>query len=110
MSSNLHRALSDALPEAMKQRDGAKVTAIRLALSAVANAEAVEAAGAGPAAGAFATDVARRSLADHEVDRIVREVHDELRRASDEMLRLGQGDRAAALADQAGALDHFLRP
>lgn len=108
MSATLRRALADALPEAMKDRDRAKVSALRIALAAVANAEATEAGDGGPQAGVFATEVERRSLTDLDVEAIVRETRDELRLASVEMQLLGQAQRADDLADQVAALDAFL--
>lgn len=108
MSPTLRHALSDALPKAMKARDRATLSAVRTALAAVANAEAVDPSGVGPGAGTFATEVERRSLTEPEVDAIVREIHDELRVASDEMVRLGQEARAAELTEQADALHGFL--
>ncbi|MEZ5143707.1 MAG: hypothetical protein R2726_14495 [Acidimicrobiales bacterium] len=104
----MRRALADALPEAMKDRDRAKVSALRIALAAVANAEATEAGDGGPQVGVFATEVARRSLTDLDVEAIVRETRDELRLASVEMQLLGQAQRADDLADQVAALDAFL--
>jgi uncharacterized protein YqeY len=104
----LRAAISEALTTAMKARDRATITAMRTALAAVANAEAVDGSARGPGAGAYATEVERRALSDEQVGDIVRELRDELRAASDEMSRLGQEPRAAELTEQANALDRVL--
>jgi uncharacterized protein YqeY len=108
MTSTLRQQLSDALPEAMKAKERATVDAVRSALAAVANAEAVDTAGMTSRTGTYATEVERRQLTESQVEAIVREVHDELRAASDEMRSLGQQARATELADQADALQRFL--
>ena len=108
MSSTLRRMLADALLPAMKEEDRTKVAALRIALSAVANAEAVEASGVGPGTGAYSTETERRCLSEADVISIVRGVHDELCDASDEMTRLGQERRAAEIARQATVLNGFL--
>lgn len=108
VSSTLRRTLSEALPAAMKERDRARVAALRGALSAVANAEAVDAAGVGLGGVGSATEVERRCLTEPEVEAIVREHRDELRSASAEMQRVGQPEQAEELADQAAVLDGFL--
>jgi uncharacterized protein YqeY len=71
---NLTTRLQRALTVTMKERQRPATSALRTALAAIANAEAVpgEAAGgtsgpfAGSVAGVGATDVARRTLAEHE--------------------------------------------
>jgi uncharacterized protein YqeY len=100
--------MSEALPRAMKERDQPSVTALRIALAAVANAEAVAGDGVAPGRGAFGGDVERRNLSEDEIEAIVRGVHDEMRSDSDELRELGQEPEALKLADQAEVLERYL--
>ena len=98
----LRGRLRGALPAAMKARDGAAVAALRAALAAIDNAEAVEpapgrspaAAGhadlAGPVAGLGAAEVADR------------------RAAADAYERAGQAERAGRLRAEADVLSSHL--
>lgn len=77
---SLRPRMRQALPEAMRARDKAAVSALRSTLAALDNAEAVpldESATPGPAieqtpTGAGATEAARRELSEHTVAGIVR--------------------------------------
>ena len=111
-ASPLHTRLRRALPPALKARDHAAVAALRSALAAIDNAQAVEAPPAprsrGVVAGAViglgAGDVPRRRLSESDIAAIVRaEVADRLVAATD-YERAGQGEAAARLTAEADVL------
>lgn len=118
MTTPLRDRLRTALPAAMKARDAAAVTALRSALAAIENAEAVPAPAPGdgpsglglPAVGLGATEAARRELDDAEVEQIVRDEVAERFDAAAEYDRLGQLAEAARLRDGAEALSVHLGP
>ena len=104
----MREELQAGLAPAMRARDAPRVSVLRTTLAAVANAEAVDASGAQPAPGAYATDVPRRHLSDDEVRAVVVATRDELRAAEAELRTVGQADAAADLATQAAVLDGYL--
>lgn len=99
-------------------RDAVAVSALRTALAAIDNAEAVppdEAdllASGGPVAGSVAglgaSDVRRRDLTGADVERIVRAEAAERLAAAGEYERRGQPDRAARLRAEASVLSSYL--
>lgn len=103
----------------MKDRETAAVGALRTALGAIDNADAVPspdgpatAPTTGPIAGATdgagAGDVARRELSEADVTAIVRAEIDDLRSSADEYDALGRDEQAAQLRVQADLLErHF---
>jgi len=104
-----------ALKTAMKARDAAAVNALRTALAAIDNAEAVAVPAAAPGplaegviagakAGVGTTEVARRELTEDEVVAIVTAEVDERRAAADDYRDAGQFGRAARLTAEADAL------
>jgi hypothetical protein len=104
-----------ALPAAMKQRDTTTVTALRSALAAIENAEAVPGAEtpapiignsgiAGGAVGLGAGDVPRRDLSETQVAEIVRREISDRHQAADLYERAGRDDHARELRDQADVL------
>lgn len=110
------------LAEALKARDGVAVDALRSALSALGNAEAVGVREsptgaqpvsehfAGAVAGLGATEVPRRRLTDAEVDAIVAaEVADRLNAAADAD-RSGHPVHARRLRAEAQVLSRYLPP
>ncbi len=111
MTGGLRDALSAALPVAMRARDRVAVAALRSALAAVANAEAVPIDGA-PAAGAVelarvgvgAADAPRRVLTEADVRRIVRAEVDERADAARVMAGAGRPDEADRLQAEAAVL------
>lgn len=117
--STLVERLRASMTDAMRARDADRLRAVRSALSAIDNAAAAPAvdvdtaSGAGPfagaAAGVGATEVARRVLDDEEIERIVGAQIVELRSHAAEFDRLGQGEAADALRQEAAALDAILR-
>jgi uncharacterized protein len=104
-----------ALAAALKSRDQAAVAALRSALSAISNAEAVPQDAAGPAtassphvagakAGPRAGEAARRGLSRADVDDIVRSEVTERERAAAGYAEAGHADRAERLRREAGVL------
>jgi hypothetical protein len=121
MVGSMRQRLRAALKVAMKGRDAAAVNALRTALAAIDNAEAVavpapatgapaataplvEGVIAGAAAGVGATEAARRELTEDEVVAIVAAEVAERRAAADEYRTAGQFGRAARLTAEADAL------
>lgn len=109
----LRERLRSALPAAMKRRDAAAVAALRSALAAVDNAEAVDDAPpppdghadlAGSVAGVGATEVPRRALTADEIAALVRAEVEEREAAADGYERAGAPARAARLRAEAAVL------
>ena len=105
--------LRGALDHALKTRDPIAVSALRSALSAISNAEAVSAAPAAArassphiasaAAGAFGGEARRRDLSAADVDQIVQaEISERLQAASD-YERSGRAARAERLRAEEGS-------
>jgi uncharacterized protein YqeY len=103
----------------MKARDRAAVAALRSALGAIANAEAVDPAQAprpdvghpeiaGTVVGVGAAEVERRTLTDAEAEAIVRAEVAGRRSAASEYERAGQQARADLLRAEARALSACL--
>ncbi|APB00456.1 hypothetical protein [Nocardia seriolae] len=111
----LRDRLRAALPAAMKQRDRPAIAALRSALGAIDNAEAVDGtdvrAGAieTSAVGPGAAERARHALTEADIEAIVRTEIDERRRAAEEYDALSGGaDRAESLRAEAAVLAiHF---
>jgi uncharacterized protein YqeY len=110
---NVRQQLQDALVSAMRSHDGTAMAALRSALGAIANAEAVERGvdaptGAGPIAhavsGLGAGDVARRVLTELDVVAIVRSEVAEREAAALSYDRLGRTADADRLRSEANAL------
>jgi uncharacterized protein len=106
--------LRAALADALRRRDRVAVSALRSALSAIGNAEAVSpppaGAGtrsahiAGAAAGLGAGEASRRSLTPAEIDQIIRAEIGERARAADDYDRSGQPGPAQRLRAEAEVL------
>jgi len=111
-ASPLHDRLRQALRPALKARDRAAVAAIRSALAAIDNAQAVEAPPAPQARGSIAGAVIglgageapRRDLSEGAIVAIVRAEVAERRAAAAEYERAGRGDAAARLVVEADVL------
>ena len=116
LRARLRRALTDA----MKQRDRTAVTALRTALSAIDNAEAVARpeppsdVGSGAIAGAVhgvgRSEAVRRNLTEGEILDVVLDQIDERDQAADEYERVGQLDRANLLRAEAAVLRSHVVP
>ena len=113
--------LRGALPAAMKARDMTAVAALRSALGAIDNAEAVDAARAASvtvgdseianaAIGLGAGDVDRRALTETQIADIVRAEISDRRAAAAEYERAGQYDHAGRLRGEADVLAAYLTP
>jgi uncharacterized protein YqeY len=116
----MREVLQSALTEAIKSGDRPAVSALRSALAAIANAEAVEAVEssedpgvthpmiAGSVPGVGATEVARRELTEVAQLAIVRAEIDARRSAASGYDQAGRPDRAAALRAEADVLARYL--
>jgi uncharacterized protein YqeY len=115
--SPLYTRLRQALPAALKARDHVAVAALRSAVSAIDNAQAVEAPPAprsggviaGAVTGLGAGDAPRRELSDDDIAAIVGAELAERRRAAADYERAGQDDAAARLRAEADVLAAHLR-
>ncbi|HEY2765344.1 MAG TPA: hypothetical protein VGJ13_15240 [Pseudonocardiaceae bacterium] len=107
--------LRAALPAAMKARDVVAVAALRSALGAIDNAEAVDAARApqpsaghstlaGTVPGLRAAEVERRCLSATEMDEVVRAEVADRHAAAGDYERAGHHARAERLRDEAAVL------
>ncbi len=115
MRARMRRDLSAAL----KARDDVAVAALRSAIAAIDNAEAVDVSAAGPqttssehvagaAAGAGSTDVPRLALDAAAVKAIIRTQIEERRQAADQYEQLGRGGQAERLRREAALLVGYL--
>ena len=104
-----------ALAEALRARDTIAVSALRSALGAIGNAEAVEPGAAAPTgsgsphlagavAGLGAAEAPRRRLSAAEVEQIIRAEAGERERAARDYERAGHADRAGRLRREARLL------
>ena len=104
----------------MKARDPISVSALRSALAAIENAEAVDVAAhppaatesshfAGSAAGLGHAEVERRALSEPEVEQIVRTEVDERQSAAREVEGAGHHQRAARLRAEAEVLLRYVQ-
>ena len=94
------------MKEALRARDAAAITALRSALSAIANAEAVEDKGTRrPRLGVGAGDVERRVLSPRELLEILRREISERVQAADQYATLGQSAAAERLRTEAAILE-----
>jgi uncharacterized protein YqeY len=117
-SRSLRDRLRGALPEAMKARDTVAVAALRSALAAIDNAEAVGAAQvppgsgradiAGAVVGVGAAEVERRSLTDAQVEELVRAEVADRQAAAGHYEHAGHRQRAERLRGEAGVLGAYL--
>ena len=107
---SIQERLRQSLREAMRARDQAAVSALRSALSAIANAEAVDPAPNKVRLGVGAGDVPRRALSEDEVLAIIRSEIDERHQAGAEYDRLGQPEVTQRLSAEAAVLGRLLTP
>lgn len=105
-SREIRERLRASLATAIKTRDTVAVSALRSALSAIANAEAVRPAGGSKLSrlGIGAADVPRRELSAGEVVDIIRGEIAERSAAASEMDRLGNAEHADRLHAEAAVL------
>lgn len=116
-AAELRAGLRSSLTSAMKARDKPAVAALRSALGAVDNAEAVDAAStpaptsgviAGAVVGLGAGEVARRELSADDIVGIVEREAVERETAAEEYDELGQSEHAASVRAEAAALRRWL--
>lgn len=101
----LRQQLRDSLREALRARDAAAITALRSALSAIDNAEAVEDnSPRTPRLGVGAGDVQRRVLSAPELLEIIRREIRERVQAADQYATLGQSAAAERLRAEVAVL------
>jgi uncharacterized protein YqeY len=106
----IRERLRTALPVAMKTRDRNATAALRSALGAIDNAEAIDAAelraGAieSSAVGLGAAEARRRDLTEADIEAIVRTEIADRRTAAEEYDRLGRSDHGDLLRAEADAL------
>jgi uncharacterized protein len=107
-AGDVRQRLDLALRQALKARDKVAAAALRSALAAISNAEAVTPGSvqphgaqsphvAGTSAGLGAAEAARRSLSDREIAEIIRGEITERETAARDYERRGYGERAARL-------------
>lgn len=110
----LRDRLRAALPAAMKARDRATASTLRATISAIENAEAVDAGSAragaieASAVGIGVAEAARRELTEADVVAIVRTEIDERQQAAEVYEGSGHAEKAAELRSAAAALSAFL--
>lgn len=105
----LRQRLRISLREALKARDSIAVAALRSAVSAIDNAEAVDQAHPrGPKLGVGAADVARRELSSRDVIEVVRAEATARLSAAEEFDRLGKPEHASRLRAEAVVLQSLL--
>jgi uncharacterized protein YqeY len=118
-TETLGPALRRGLIAALKARDSEAVSALRTAIAALDNAEAVPDPGikrapgsariAGATSGAGSSEAVRRRLSPSELDAIVREQVTEQEREAERYDALGQVEAAGRLRRQAQILVAYLR-
>jgi uncharacterized protein len=115
----LRAALRHGLTTALKARDTDAMAALRTAIAAIDNAQAVPAAGLNPPAasahvagarrGVGSTEAARRQLSSSELRDLLRDQIAEHAREADRYADLGQADAAQRLRRQARTLGAYLQ-
>lgn len=107
---DIRTRLRAALAVAVKSRDAVAVSALRSALSAIANAEAVppDEGAKLPRLGAGAADVPRRELSTANVLAIVRAEISERATAAEQLQRLGRNEDADRLQAEAAVLMSYV--
>ena len=112
----LRRRLGESLRAALNARDGVAAAALRSAMSALDNAEAVDRSQSLRTQGIVgevrlgvgAGEVPRRELSTQDVLEVVRGEVEDGTRAAAEYERLGRADQAIRLQAEATALESFL--
>jgi uncharacterized protein YqeY len=104
MTTGVRDHLTTALRDAMRARDGIAVSALRTALGAIANAEAVDAT----TVAAGVTEVDRVALTEEDVVEIVAAEVADLVATGEELRSHGRLDEAAELDRKAAVLRPFI--
>ena len=100
--------LRASLKAALKARDEVATSALRSALSAIANAEAVPSGPARLRLGIGAGDVPRRELSDAEIDAVLRAEIEEKQSAAAVYERIGELNEARRLRAEAEYLQRLV--
>jgi uncharacterized protein YqeY len=117
-ADELRARLRQDLSAAMRARRTLEVAALRAAMAAVDNAEAIEAAPArkqpppgeriaGAVAGVGSTDVARRPLTIAELEQILNRESDDLGEQASRCESLGRNEEASRLRSQAEVIRRY---
>jgi uncharacterized protein YqeY len=114
--AHLRVRLRESLKEALSARDAVATAALRSAISAIANAEAVDRSHEPPPTkatgnvrlGAGAAEVARREMSGEDILAVVGAEVTERAAAATEYERLGRTDQALRLKAEAAVLQSFL--
>ena len=109
-ANEIRDAMEIALKEALKARQADAIAALRSALGAIANAEAVDEPPPRVTLGVGTGDVARRKLAAGDVIAILHAEIDERSAAAGDYERLGQRERARSLRAEAAILADYVDP
>jgi len=105
----LTQRLRDDLLAARKARDAPRVTVLRTTIAAIENAEAPPADGpAWPPQVGLSTDHARLELTEAQVRSIVEQERAEREHDADDLVAVGQDERAAELRAEAEILRSYL--
>ena len=108
-AEHLRFRLRESLKQALRERDQVATAALRSAVSAIDNAEAVEGPSRyHPRLGVGAGDVARRDLTEEEIVAVLRAEIAERVAAGEEYLRLGRPGDARRLESEAAVLRALL--
>jgi uncharacterized protein len=119
IGASMRSRLREHLTAALKARDAVAVAALRSALAAIDNAEAVDAGAAAPrppssphvagaSAGVGSSDVERRALSEADIREIVREQIEERTNAAEQYDRHGRPEQAERLRREAAVLSDYL--
>jgi hypothetical protein len=107
MDDELRHRMQTDLVGAMKRRDAPTVSALRVALAAIANAEAVDASGL-TGTDRTASEVARRALTHADVRSVVLAERDDALATAAQVRAHGRSEAADELAARAEVLDRYL--
>jgi uncharacterized protein YqeY len=104
---DVRERLQADLRVAMRERDRTRVSVLRTAMAALANAEAIEARDVAVLKGLYAAEAERRQLSEDDVRAVLEGVRDDLLVAADEIRRLGRKADAERLREQAAIVEGY---
>jgi hypothetical protein len=104
---DVRERLQADLRVAMREDDRTRVSVLRTALAALANAEAVEAQDVAVVKGLYAAEAQRRELSADDVRAVLDGVRDDLLVAAGEIGRLGRKVDAERLREQAAIVEGY---
>jgi uncharacterized protein YqeY len=106
--SDVRARMQIHLRDAMRDNDRSRVSVLRTALAALANAEAVDPQAVAVVEGLYAAEAERRELTDVDVRAVLDGVRDELLVAANEIGRLGRTGDAERLREQAAIVESYV--